>query len=311
MESFERTNRFLRTMVVGRRAGRRVERGVVGRLSVAIALVSVAVLCAGGCNRYLYGYVYRSADSLAMSRIDDYLNLTSDQESEVRAQVRRLHAWHKQSELPAYARDLRTIAARGSDGLSEADIDWLFARLQRFESRFYQAAGKDSARLLARLSPKQIEHFEARLKKSNEDLEGEASLSVAQRRQRRIKKVISVTEEWVGDLTEDQQKQIRALAAALPDTVSARLRFRRERQQEFVALLRRKPGERSIEQWLRTRVGTNQRAVPAYYRGPLSRSRSAFRKFLLRIDRMLTAEQRQHARERITKLANDMDSWVR
>ncbi len=269
----------------------------------------LAVAAGAHCTRSLYGYVYRSADTLLFTRIDGYLDLRGDQATLTKERLRSLHRWHRQSELPAYSADLKRLAEKSQDGLDASEVRWLFGRLKHFERRIYATTRSSTVEILSSLSPEQISHLERRLEKSNEELAAEVALSAQERRKRRVAKTIKNVEEWVGELSPEQKEQLTQLIGKLPDTSAVRLRYRRERQREFIALLRNKPTRDELRAWLETRFGYDPRALPEYYRGPVARSGRAFQRFVLDLDRMLTADQRRTARERLVALASDLRQW--
>ena len=57
--------------------------------------------------------------------VDDYFDLSGDQEDWVRQRFGRLQAWHRASELPAYERDLRDAIARTERPLTVEDARWV------------------------------------------------------------------------------------------------------------------------------------------------------------------------------------------
>ena len=284
---------------MGRRAARR------------FALALCVLLGLAQCTRSLYGYMYRSADALLLRRIDNYLNLNGEQEDMTRERLRRLHTWHRRTELPAYAKVLRQIAQKSQDGLDEQEVAWIFAQTKQFEHRIYRSTRKDTIDLLRSLTDAQLAHLEKSLEKSNDDLARDVARPAARRLDRRIEKAIENAEDWVGSLDDEQKRRITELVSQMPDTAPVRLRFRRDKQREFVELLRRKPGAEELNVWFNTRFGYEPSALPDYYRAPAAAAARAYRTFVLNLDGMLTPEQRRTARERLLGLADDMMSWSR
>ena len=280
---------------------------VAARWSLILPLVASSFQC----SRSLYGYVYRAADTLLLSRVDSYLNLNAEQEALTRQKLKRLHTWHRRTELPAYATLFQQIAEKSRDGLDEKEVDWIFSQTRRFERRIYEGTRRDTVEVLLTLTAGQIDHLDLQLKKSNNDLAREVGLPASRRQEKRLEKAIENAEDWVGDLSAEQKRRVALLVADMPDTAHLRLRYRKERQREFVALLRKKPTAAELDTWLKTRFGYEPAALPDYYRGPVARSARAYRKFVLELDRILTSEQRRTAKERLLGLAADFQSWSR
>lgn len=278
---------------------------------LGLLLLTLVLAVAPGCTRSLYGYFYRSADILLLRRINGYLDLSGEQETLAKKKLQRLHAWHRKSELPAYAQLLRQAAEKSRDGLDESEVVWLFKRMKDFERRIYKTTRQDTIDILLLLHEKQIAHLAEQFKESNEELEKQIALPAPKRLARRVEKAIEQVEDWTGSLSSEQKQKIRATVQGMPDTSAVRLRYRKERQAEFILLLRRNPTPAQLNAWFSSRFGYEPSALPAYYRGPVARATVAYRKFVLEVDGLLTEDQRKTARERLLNLAADLESWSR
>ncbi len=278
------------------------------RLSIAAVLLGAALMVSGGCSKYLYKIVYNRVDSLALNRVDKYFDLRGDQKDFLSVKLKSHHRWHRRSQLPAYIGFAREITGRGQDGLSSAELDWAYKKFNSFANRLYARTLSDGAAFLATVDAEQIAYLEKQLKESNEDLIKTVKKSRAKRLSERADRTVKYMEDWFGDLDADQERKVRAMSRRMPDSAANRLKYRRERQKEFIALLRAKPGKKVIEKKLRDWLVYRTRNYPSYYRRDALAWRQRSRAMILEVDKMITPEQRKYFIARVDELAKDFSS---
>jgi hypothetical protein len=81
--------------------------------------------------------LYRHADRLLLWKIDEYVDLTSDQKRMVRDQIKALLARHRKEALPLYERFLIEVKDKSSDGLDRQEVDWMFSTYQQFRTDLF------------------------------------------------------------------------------------------------------------------------------------------------------------------------------
>jgi hypothetical protein len=158
--------------------------------------------------------------------------------------------------------------------------------------------------VLATLTPAQFDRLDKKFAESDAEyakkyLKG----GEAEQRKRRDKRNLELMREWFGDLSDEQEAQLKISSAKLPLLYELRLQNRERRQGEFVALLKayRSPAELEprLKQWL---TGWEEGASPEYRR--LSElHRDLYIQMLLELDRGLTPAQRVHAVTRFYEYA--------
>jgi hypothetical protein len=160
------------------------------------------------------------------------------------------------------------------------------------------------AAVLATLTPAQFDRLDQKFAESGAEyakkyLKG----GEAEQRKRRDKRNLELMREWFGDLSDEQEAQLKISSAKLPLLYELRLQNRQRRQGEFVALLKayRSPAELEprLKQWL---TDWEEDASPEYRR--LSElHRELYIQMLLELDRDLTPAQRVHAVTRFYEYA--------
>jgi len=271
-----------------------------------MVVLLLCLLLAGGCSMVRVGYGH--FDSVAGWMVNDYFDLNGDQRTQFAQRFDRLHDWHRQTQLPEYAKFLADFQSRSKRGLREADLLWLFDGFRLRYARIATHAAADAADLLATLTPEQIETFRQQMDKANRKFlsDNRSNESPENRRLAQNRRTLSQLGDWVGTLSDAQQQRIRELLREVPLTDRLRHEDRLRRQREFLALLDMRGAERSVfsarlRDWL---VNWEQNRPPAMARAfeDSWRKRAAF---YATVDGMLTPAQRSHLLRRLQNYSED------
>lgn len=272
-------------------------------LALCTALV---LLASAGCSMVRIGY--GQLDTLAGWTAQDYFDLDPAQREVFNERFARLHAWHRREQLPEYARFFSEARVRAERGLGDADVLWL---VDGFKARYAAIAARaapDAAELLAGLTPAQIEHLKRELDKTNRKFlrENRSNESEENRRAAQNKRTLAQLRDWVGALTEAQEQQLAGPMRALPLTDRLRHEDRLRRQQEFLALLELRHGDRAqftarLRDWL---VHWERGRPPALARA-FDESWKKRAAFYATADRLLNPAQRSHLARRLQNYSED------
>ena len=269
-------------------------------LKVALLLLAVASLA--GCSGARLAY--NNADIVVRWMADDYFALEGPQEEDFKARLAGFHAWHRSEELPRYSVLMTSAGDKLADGLTAPELLWAWESVKGRYRRMAAHAAPELAAVLATLTPAQFDRLDKKFAESDAEyakkyLKG----GEAEQRKRRDKRNLELMREWFGDLSDEQEAQLKISSAKLPLLYELRLQNRERRQDEFVALLKayRSPAELEprLKQWL---TGWEEGASPEYRR--LSElHREGYIQMLLELDRGLTPAQRVHAVTRFYEYA--------
>jgi hypothetical protein len=160
---------------------------------------------------------------------------------------------------------------------------------------------------LAQLTDEQIRHLAAELRERNSEYREEYLAEQIERRTAdRGERVLERIERWTGPLQSAQREMVTLAGREMPDLAAAWLEYRLDRQQRLLALLRQGAGEaelgRFLEAWwvdLAERPPDLVVAVDAVRNDTIA--------LLSRLDRTLTAEQRQELVERVARLRGALE----
>lgn len=279
------------------------------RSLLTLLLISVALLLPA-CSAIRLGY--GNADSLARWWIDQYLDLTPEQDALARERLSRLMAWHRKSQLPDYAIVLgqaRTLALgkpTASDGLA------LTEAIVRRVRRLADQAIPDAADLLLTLTPAQIDRMATQFADKNASYAKEARLAEGEAGQRkaRLKKLLERAEYWYGSFSDAQETAIRQLVNAQPSGAQFWFEERLRRQAELLELARKVQSEKPRRERIVTllRDYADRFDIPS---DPGRRTmalglRQASNELAAAIQALTTPAQREHARHKFDDLIREI-----
>jgi hypothetical protein len=273
-----------------------------------VALAALALLAGCGPSVKL---AYNNADTLLVWQVKRYLDLQPPQAQAVEAGVARLHAWHREQELPQVVGLLREARVAAADGLTGEEIHRLFAAArERYDTLADHASG-DAAAVLSSLTPAQREALRQRLTEDNRRFAAEyVDVDASRARQQRAKRVVASVERIYGDLRPDQRAQVQASSTAMPLTYADRLAHRERRQRELLTLLETHASASTLQPALRRwLIDWEAGRTP----GHAERARQVLDQsvqMLVDLDRSLTPVQRRTLMGRLDGYASDFSTLV-
>lgn len=281
----------------------RLREKATGRL--LLVLLSL-LLSSCSANRFAYNHL----DRLARWALDDYVTLSDTQRLRFDRDFADLWQWHRQTELPRYATDLRALAASVDEPWTQARLDAQRKLIEAAAERLVDRAMPASASLLASLDDRQLQQLVQALHKDSDKYrkraEERATQAPEQRLKRRIKDTRNALKDWIGPLDEDQQQQLEAALRNMPSDPLAVDAMNRAWIDGFVGLLQQRKApdfESRLRQWLRDPSLPGHEATQAQ----VEANRARMQQLLLSIGNSLSPTQRQHLRERLLDDAQDCE----
>lgn len=209
---------------------------IVARLWRTLALAGT-VLALAGCSALQLGY--NQAPSLIYWWVDGYADLDDAQSARVRQDIDRLLAWHRQTELPAYAERLRQWRSLAAGDLSTEQVCAQTEVLRSAASRLIERGHEPMTRLALSLTPAQLQHLERHQAKGNESFEKDFLRgSAEQRLERRLERTVDRYETLYGHLSTAQVALVRQSLLDSPFDPARTLADRKARQAELLGLIR-------------------------------------------------------------------------
>ena len=183
---------------------------------------------------------YNNAPELSYWWLDSYLDFGEAQSLQVRSDLSVLQAWHRQSELPAYASTLEKLQRMAPSSVTPEQVCSLFADLKsRFQTVLDQTESASVA-LAPTLKAEQLDHLARQFDKRNQKWRGEwQDGTPTERSARRLKQLTDRAEMFYGRLEEPQLAVLRASLAVSAFDASLSYREAVRRQQDTLQTLRR------------------------------------------------------------------------
>lgn len=202
---------------------------IIGALLLALLLP--------GCSAIQLGY--NNAPGLGYWWLDSYLDFNAAQSLKVRAELAALQAWHRKSELPAYAGTLHQLQQLAPATVSPEQVCDLYsevrARLQRISDRAEPAV----TAITPTLKTEQLDHLARQFDKRNQKWREEwLDGTPAQRSSRRFEKAVERAEMLYGRLEEAQLAVIRSSIASSSFDAQRSYRETLRRQQDTLQTLK-------------------------------------------------------------------------
>jgi len=272
-------------------------------------LIVVMLALMAGCSGVRLGY--NSADKVLAYRMDDWFDLPEALRQPARDRLHRVLAWHRREELPRYADILRSAERRLADpaplGASELLV------LQRQVTGRLLVLGDqvaaEFAEILAQLGPPQRRRLLARLDRSNEEFrEDYLEADAAAVRQRRIDQLADRYQFWLGRLSPAQRARLEQWVDARGVDAAWRMSLRQDRQRVFVGIVDEAVQSRSPPRTaarLRAFFADLEQPSAAAVRTRHDEGERARAQLTADLFNMATPAQRDKARERLRRLADD------
>ena len=266
-------------------------------MRIFVSLIALAMLV-GGCSAIRT--VYNQADYVAAWRVDDYFDLDDDQKRMFRADFGRVHAWHRATQLNAYAGLLEAMDRRLERGPAPEDVAWAVDNVKAQSRQLVLHTYKNAAALLATLSNEQVAAARRRFERDNREFAREHGVGASAEVQKRLraKRDLESIEHWAGPLDRDQRARFTTLSEAQPLDATLRHQDRMRRQREFLALLGERHDARFAERlrdwlldWNANRPTDMEARVEDY--------QQAHRRMLLTVFEQLRPEQQRKVSERL------------
>lgn len=267
--------------------------------------------CAAGLLFFLSGCsilsVYRYADWFILWQADHYLNLTSDQRHDLAQRLTPLLARHRHEAIPQYEAFLLQIRQRLERGLTNQDLDWVYATYDHLRTDLFDRVIADGSVVLASVDSRQVRNLESALQKDNAKAARLMQAPAPERLKKRANATIDGLEDWLGPLSKDQEAQIREWSLALPDTQQFLATYHQQRQEELLVLLRQPHTPESISRELRALlVFYPDPTAPQAYQDAVHQMRTAVKTMALAIDQQATPDQRHHAMTKLQRLIEQL-----
>lgn len=187
-------------------------------------LIALLVLIITACS---FKTLYNQLDYLIPSYLEGLVSLDDVLEKKVEQRSQLVINWHRNTQLKQYADWLRTLQHDVGPQLTEAQLLQHIATLDFFWQSLLEKVNEEMAGLLPLLNSEQRKELFASIADKNQDFRDDyIEPDEAERIDSFTESMLDNYENWLGELTEKQEKAIELAASELRSTAALRLQQR-------------------------------------------------------------------------------------
>lgn len=188
-------------------------------------ILVVVMLNLSACS---YKIIYNNLDWLTYWYIDDYISLTSQQEQQLEPALIQFLAWHREYEIPSYIALIKQLQLEINSDVTKTDIEQYIRSFKDIWQTILTRIEPSIVQLAYTFKDKQVEQFLNVLEQRNLDqLEEYRSLTSNKRLQKRLDKIESRIESYIGNLTANQKQLIKNSNQQMLPTFEEWISYRR------------------------------------------------------------------------------------
>ncbi len=244
---------------------------------------------------------YNNADWLLIWKIDDAIDLNAAQKDFLITHLKEHLRWHRETELEKTIAFLNRTQIAAASGVSKFKIEGALAEYAQLRNALAVHGAADSAEFFAQISDEQVDKLQKSLQKSNKDWERRAKLPARPRSADRTERILDMITDWTGSLSSTQERQLTLSIEHLPDVLDIWLAHTKERQQQFVEIVRSARTDRAAASQALVTWITAETLPPQ-----LAAHRSAVYDLIIEVDRLCTKAQRDHAVRKLQTWIDDL-----
>lgn len=265
------------------------------------------VLLLSGCSTK---FVYKNLDWLVYWYLDDFIELSSEQESLFDDKLSDWLEWHKTVEIPKYIAHLGELSE--DIKMKQISLDQMDYHQQKAAEHWTRLKARiipDLVEMAPTLSSEQVqsmfEEIDEINKEESKDREEVLSKSPEQRKQKSLKRNKKNLERWLGDITNEQESLIENTYGQYHSNGELWQEYRIRYQAELRSLFNEADRGDRFKAKLQKLL-----MYPEEFRSALLNQRNVenskkYKEFLLAVDALATEEQRAHLLSEIAEFMKD------
>ena len=271
------------------------------RQVVLLGVVAGILLTLGGCNWLKVGY--RWADSVILFKVNQYLDLSDEQEDSLEAVIAEKIRWHRHTQLPQYRQFLAQFKVAVSQELTPGRVEILFTRWAELQNALFLKLIPPAAALLLSTTEEQQLRLRKRLEADNQEMAKTFQLPEAERRSKRARWLQEIFENWIGPLTTAQEPLMIQFARSTPLQEELRLENRLQGQEKFFTQLQQKQTATALAALLNQLwVYDYQKAVKVYPKQHKEVKKS-YQSLMVEVYKLMTEKQKTELLQNIDEMS--------
>ncbi|WP_411882841.1 DUF6279 family lipoprotein [Polaromonas sp. YR568] len=210
-----------------------------GRCTRIIGVLAVLALAGLTQSCSLMKVAYNQAPELVYWHLDSHFDFTDAQSLQVKGDLARLQAWHRQTQLPVYITALQKLQQQMPADMDAAAACAIYTDVRGKLLTLSRQAEPPLATMVVSLQPGQLKHLERRFTKGNDEYREEVlEASPRKQRDKRYKEAVKRAEMLYGGLDAKQLSVIGRRIDSSPFDAPRSFAEKVRRQQDAVQTLR-------------------------------------------------------------------------
>jgi len=253
---------------------------------------------------------YNRMDWVVPWYLDDYVELSSQQEDTLEQLLELKTEWHRSNELPKYVSMLNRMEADIKSGAIHQTYDRYQRDIRGFYDTLLDELGDDLVAQTASLTDEQVKQLMDNLdKEAKEQYEEFKELTDEERQEERLERLEDSFDEWIGSLNDEQEALIKEMASLLKSSGEVTYQYRAKWRDAFrTALAERQSesGQAAIKSLITDpyQVGGEEMNKIREYNGNI------YKEYQLKIYRTLSAKQKRHVISEIKDYREDFEDLI-
>ncbi|MCW8857387.1 MAG: DUF6279 family lipoprotein [Kangiella sp.] len=253
---------------------------------------------------------YNRMDWVVPWYLDDYVELSSQQEDTLEQLLELKTEWHRSNELPKYVSMLNRMEADIKSGAIHQTYDRYQRDMRGFYDTLLDELSDDLVAQTASLTDEQVKQLMDNLdKEAKEQYEEFKELTDEERQEERLERLEDSFDEWIGSLNDEQEALIKEMASLLKSSGEVTYQYRAKWRDAFrTALAERQSesGQAAIKSLITDpyQVGGEEMNKIREYNGNI------YKEYQLKIYRTLSAKQKRHVISEIKDYREDFEDLI-
>jgi hypothetical protein len=257
--------------------------------------------------------LYNQLDWLIADRLESYVELTSEQQTRLYANIQRTLAWHRSNQLPLYVKWLQEFKSDILGTATQQNIGLKIDQFQLFLRAIRAHSANEMARLLPLLSAEQRQQIYRHMDEENEkfadryiEVDRDEQIDVyAERMEKQL-------ESWLGSLNDKQESIVQASAKQIQPVATEVLASRHRWQAEFRDILENHHKPKIIADKLQDLLVNIEKQRSVNYKKLFAHNRQVLIQLIIDIASSMDSPQRAYLTDKVdtysqyfTELANE------
>ncbi|MGB2739313.1 MAG: DUF6279 family lipoprotein [Cognaticolwellia sp.] len=192
-------------------------------------------LFVSGCG---FRFVYNHLDWWTNWYLDDYVTLDKQQQKTFDIEFEQLHLWHRETQLPAYAEQIKQLKVAINQQINEQQVRDNLTQFVQHWQNFLIAAEPKLQPLAYSLTNEQKQQLLAAIKEQNQErIDDDEDFTEQEWLAERADDQKDQLKDWFGKLTAEQKAQVTLLSNNYQRTFTSRMAYRQRWTHQFADVL--------------------------------------------------------------------------